>query len=285
MLSIDSFEPCEALRPFIRQYMIVKNGFTVAYHHIVAIPKGFPGFIFTFHETKCLVPPQNSTLHTLHYSFGKTQEGISSIFIGQITQHYQFSLENDCHGLLVVFEPSAMFSFFGLNMSSFTNEFISLDNLQLFPDLNEVEERLDLAKNNPERIHIVETLLLRQLQKKDVKPNPLDVCLSSIFQNKKLITVETLAQELGISRRTLERRFLEQTGVSPKQLLRILRFRQLVQYIMLQPTSKHLKVFQRFNYHDQSHLIKDFHEFTGYAPEQYFNSELYPEKKFMHKLK
>jgi transcriptional regulator GlxA family with amidase domain len=80
-----------------------------------------------------------------------------------------------------------------------------------------------------------------------------------------MIPMGRLASGAGIGMRQLERRFLDEVGVSPKRLARISRF-QRVFHAMEQRSAGWTQVAMDCGYYDSSHLVRDFHEFAGNAP-------------------
>ncbi|HKP30990.1 MAG TPA: helix-turn-helix domain-containing protein [Gemmatimonadales bacterium] len=80
-----------------------------------------------------------------------------------------------------------------------------------------------------------------------------------------MIPVEVLATGAGLGMRQLERRFLEEVGMTPKRLARISRF-QRVFHAMEQQPAGWTQVALNCGYYDSSHLVRDFHEFAGDAP-------------------
>ena len=60
-------------------------------------------------------------------------------------------------------------------------------------------------------------------------------------------------------------------GYSPKELLRFLRFKQVVAYILQNKGKKTdwIEIANKFGYFDQSHLIKDFKHYTGASPKDF----------------
>src|SRR5262249_7299550 len=79
-------------------------------------------------------------------------------------------------------------------------------------------------------------------------------------------------EEIGISIRTLRRRFDRFVGVSPKQYCRILRFSYAVDLardrVRSQMNWADLALVA--GYYDQSHLIQEFVELAGTTPDRHF---------------
>ena len=79
------------------------------------------------------------------------------------------------------------------------------------------------------------------------------------------VRIETLATELGASRRYLARRFAEQVGLSPKTMARLLRFTDARRRIEQSPRDWARIAFEA-GYADQSHLNREFQQLAGMTP-------------------
>lgn len=80
-----------------------------------------------------------------------------------------------------------------------------------------------------------------------------------------MIPIGKLAAGAGLGARQLERRFLDEVGMTPKRLARISRFQRVFQAIERRPIGW-TRVAVECGYYDSSHLVRDFHEFAGEAP-------------------
>lgn len=85
--------------------------------------------------------------------------------------------------------------------------------------------------------------------------------------------VHTLARELGTTPRTLERRVLEETGLSPRMLRKVFRFRRAFRLLSGIPAGRWGTVATQAGYFDQAHLIRDFKQFAGASPSAFFGQE------------
>ena len=83
-----------------------------------------------------------------------------------------------------------------------------------------------------------------------------------------------LAKNLGVTLRTLERRVTEDTGLGPKPLQRVLRFRTGLRLLELTPRGEWSGAAIRAGYYDQAHMIRDFRGFAGMPPTGYFGAEV-----------
>ena len=77
-----------------------------------------------------------------------------------------------------------------------------------------------------------------------------------------------LARTLGLSERTLERRFQIHIGTTPKKYARIVRLRNAV--FQRKKLSNWADVAYTAGYYDQSHMINDFQALYGMSPESIY---------------
>src|SRR5690606_29132140 len=140
--------------------------------------------------------------------------------------------------------------------------------------LERIWEALVELPTNGERVAWMTHYLIDHLNPSSQGALPL---LDAIpYLNTAINPVKAIAQDHSVSERTIQKRFKKYTGYSPKELLRFLRFKQIITYI----SGKELKdidwfdVIYRFDYHDQSHLNKDFKYFTGTSPSRFVNLNL-----------
>ena len=88
------------------------------------------------------------------------------------------------------------------------------------------------------------------------------------------LPLRQLAGNLGVTLRTLERRVTEATGLGPKPLQRVLRFRNALRLLEQTPRGRWSGAAIRAGYYDQAHLIREFRAFAGMPPTTYFEVEL-----------
>ena len=88
----------------------------------------------------------------------------------------------------------------------------------------------------------------------------------------RLVSVDQLANEAGVSSRQLERRFLREVGVGPKLLGRIIRFQQVFRAVEHR-NAAWAEVAVECGYYDQAHLIRDFNQFAQQTPAVLFSSQ------------
>ncbi|WP_228894002.1 AraC family transcriptional regulator [Pseudoduganella aquatica] len=83
------------------------------------------------------------------------------------------------------------------------------------------------------------------------------------------LRIEALADGLGVSRQHLAAQFRARVGLTPKMYARICRFRRATGALAQAAAPDWAGLALDCGYFDQSHLIHDFQEFSGGAPESF----------------
>lgn len=99
----------------------------------------------------------------------------------------------------------------------------------------------------------------------------LDQALNILDRHHGNIRIEALVTDLGLSRRQVERRFLDAVGVSPKTYARIRRWNQAQLLLRTQPSVPLASIASDSGYADQSHMNRDFQRLVGESPKSFAN--------------
>jgi len=89
------------------------------------------------------------------------------------------------------------------------------------------------------------------------------------------VAVSEIAAELDVSPRHLQRRFLDEVGVSPKRLERLARFARAWRQAVMGPPVTWADLALANGYADQSHLVREFRAFGARPPAHLFTAEWY----------
>ena len=98
--------------------------------------------------------------------------------------------------------------------------------------------------------------------------DPVERALAWLAECGGQVSMEALADAASLSPRQFRRICLERTGLSPKHLARVLRFRQAAKYASGQQRDW-ADVAVASGYYDQAHLINEFKELAGVSPAQF----------------
>jgi AraC-like DNA-binding protein len=116
---------------------------------------------------------------------------------------------------------------------------------------------------------MVQNVLARWLQPARIDPR-VRCAVRIIEQSRGRTSVDHLAVAAGITRRHLERRFLDSVGVTPKRLARVTRFQHALQTLQSGgQRGRGAATAAACGYADQSHFIRDFRQFAGCSPAEH----------------
>ena len=119
-------------------------------------------------------------------------------------------------------------------------------------------------KTLSERIAAIESVLINNLMRSKLNSQTLTLA-AKVVADRGLVSVDQLARDAGISARQLERRFLNEVGLGPKMLGRIMRFQQVFRAVE-SCEGTWVPVAVECGYYDQAHLIRDFNQFAHQTP-------------------
>jgi AraC-like DNA-binding protein len=174
--------------------------------------------------------------------------------------------------LLVVFREGGPAAFFRDPLHELFQVSLSLDDWLRPQPLRETTERLVEAKDNRQRIGIIERFLLSE--RKEIEADRLVLqAVQAIKEAHGQLKIKALLTDLPLSRDPFEKRFRRVVGTSPKQYATIVRFRTLI--AGSRPVDSLTTVAHRAGYFDQAHFIKDFKSFTGKSPKDFFAADSY----------
>ena len=161
------------------------------------------------------------------------------------------------------FAPNAVAEFFEPGLA---DRVVALESMW-GADAMQLDEQMNRAKTDAERISVFEKLLLQRLGSSRQHQIGLDLAgLTRWIAGKKgKASVEAMADLTGVSRQYLTRVFQDQIGIGPKLFCRLTRFRELMT-ASSNPGVNWAETAARLGYADQSHMIAEFREFSGSTP-------------------
>ncbi|MBX3239535.1 MAG: AraC family transcriptional regulator [Chitinophagaceae bacterium] len=134
---------------------------------------------------------------------------------------------------------------------------------------DELEQKIIHATETQERIRIIENFLQNKLNEKTTIDNIVKSTIDALVATSGSSPINTILKEDLSKRRQLERKFLKQIGISPKQLGKVIRLQTALKMLLSQKTGTLTQIAYESEYYDQNHFIKDFKEFTGTTPKEF----------------
>ncbi|MGC3945270.1 MAG: helix-turn-helix domain-containing protein [Chryseolinea sp.] len=261
--------PCAELTKDIRLYRLVHFKF----------PRGIsiPDKAYTPRPEHCLQFTLRGLFKLYHTGRGsKSFTSLRPIFLGQQTSTHYRVVPNEVLALQVVFQPWTILRWFGIASNELTNIVIDADRL-FSKEVNHLNEKLACSSDYNAMISLVEKYLIAESRKMKVDVHRIDHVLND-FLTLKIPSIDSMADKACLSYRQFDRKFIERTGITPKEYFRVVRFDQTFRMKNRIPELDWLSVAVKFGYHDYQHLAKDYKYFTGLTPHQLIDPSNAPEK-------
>ena len=224
----------------------------------LVLPDGCPEIVFNLSDR----------FIRIHSDREERQPG--ALFAGQMSRSIMLRPSGSVRLFGVRLQPAGGTDLVGFPMDSLT------DNIVEFADAcgregRDLEERLNETAAFAGQIAIFEEWLRSKLsQNWDL--NPLAARSARLISNScGSLSISDVADAFGVSERRLERHFKRSVGLSPKTFSRIVRFQSVVRSVQGDPKTDILEAALGLGYYDQSHLIRDFREFSGVTPHAFFD--------------
>lgn len=171
--------------------------------------------------------------------------------------------------LLILFKETGAAAFFRKPLYDLFEQTVSLDQYFSPSEVSSVEEQLAGVEANEEKIKVIEQFLSSKLLYN--KPDLLIAsAISRIYSENGNLKIKALTDSLYISQDAFEKRFRKATGATPKQFASIVKMNNAIRKNIAFPSF--LDIAFENGYYDQAHFNKDFKNFTGLTPTDFFRS-------------
>lgn len=195
-----------------------------------------------------------------------SKKSATTIFARNYDSAIDVNLKGPFFKLGIAFEPLGLNHFIDTPFSEIApnrgNRFNAFGN-----DYHVLVEKL--LKSDASPVQALDAFLLSQ--KRDFKNQRLQSVLEILFEKGCELSVQTLAESQGMSRKTLLRDFKKDLGCSVKAYQKLIRFRQaLNNYQQATNKTSFTELAMEHSYYDQPAFIKNFKQITGYNPRNFF---------------
>ena len=164
----------------------------------------------------------------------------------------------------IFFEPFGLWQLFRIPNCELTDRSCHASDL-LGSDIHRLWDVLAECTSFAQRVTVVEAYLSERAHWPCAQTAVMQAA-AHLFQQRGTLRIKQLAADTGLGMRQFERRFVEATGISPKLFGRITRFQMALDGKLSAPARTWLSIAHEFGYHDQMHMIRDFHGLGGASP-------------------
>jgi AraC-like DNA-binding protein len=261
-LNPKTYEPNIELTEFVKRYWTLDGEKENIPIKNTIVPDGTMKLIFHYGDT-----------YKHHSQNGEITFLPKCFLIGQLTKPYVIEPVGVTGSFVVQFKPNGFLPFTSIPIKELENTAVPLDIL-FGEDGIKLGNQILTAKSTPERIQIVEGFLLKQLADRKNNDNIVKSTIETIFSTNGHFSVNEFSKNNNINRRQLARKFSSAIGLSPKQLAKTIRIQTTLKVLLNEEVTKLTDLAYENEYFDQAHFIKEFKEFTGLTPKDFFGDDL-----------
>ncbi|HTB24873.1 MAG TPA: helix-turn-helix domain-containing protein [Puia sp.] len=195
----------------------------------------------------------------------KNKPGIHSYLSGMYLVPHKFYAAGSLDEICIDFTPLGYYHFFKFNVKTYVfNEDILSE--AFGKDGKIFFEFVFNSSSFQKRGQLIENFLLARII--TPKLDFLEESLNYIHFYSGQITLRKLSDYMRSSEKKIVRSFVSYFDLTPKDYIRIVRFRKALDSLNENRASHLTSIGYDSNYYDQSHFIKDFHFFTEKTPRQ-----------------
>ncbi len=232
--------------------------------------------------TERVIPTENIQMmfhyknpFVVHHTNNLTRKQPRSILSGLSDTFFDVSTQGESGVVFISFYPIGACNFFRFPLSYVENQSIDVFDV-LGYEIRQVEESLYLAKTIKEKISVIEKFFLEQYSPIPVYDNLLiSRGLEIIKTHKGQIRADSLSDCLSITSKTLERKFSNYLGKTTKQVIKLIRFQEVLHDFSKSKDRSLIDLAYNNGYFDQSHFIRDFKTYSGFTPKEFVSK--YPD--------
>lgn len=207
-----------------------------------------------------------------------TEDGSSILLpryfvIGQLTQPYEVEPIGETGTFFVCFHPNGFFPFSTIPVKEMENTAVPLEIL-FGTDGMEIGKKILNAHSTVERIDLIERFLINRLTNTEIIDQVVKATVETILTADGQLSVDELCRQANTNRRQLARKFSSTIGLSPKQLSKTIRLQATLKTLLTRKITSLTDLAYNSEYYDQAHFIKDFKEFTGLTPKEFYGDHL-----------
>lgn len=259
MFKLTSYPPSECLRPYVQRYIVTEGTVPAGQRLDHLLIPGWTEIVY-FNLT------DNCQTFTGYDGTSRLKYGL---FSGQLTRSFVGSFTGKVKIVGAHLFTPALQQLFPMPTREATNKAVHLEDIigtQAIDFCGRLREQKSMAKV----IALIETFLCQRLANARRAPsslllNSLDALPGNI---RRPTLIRWLAENNNVSVRTLQKVFLNETGLTPKEYSQMYRFHAVVQMIN-NDRFNWKKAVEQLGFYDQAHLLNNFKKVTGCYPNHY----------------
>ena len=258
---IEIAEPSELFKPFIHYYKYIETDLTGIYK---IVPITYIELYFNFTRLSLFSPE--------YYDLDFPKIHLAGLHLyDQSAYSNMFGTERN-GGFCIVFRPRGFYNLFRIKSSECSKYCITGDSV-FKKDIYYLWEQLNTCGDINTMKDLFENYFSGLAKEHSGKADLLDHIVSRMDKTNGMIRVSQLCNIYNLTPRSLERHFMEEVGITAKELLQIFRINRAIRMLAEKPSANLAGISYMSGYFDQSHFIRDIKKITGISPGQLQGTE------------
>lgn len=257
-----TFEPDQNLTAFIKCYWTLESPKEKTVEKQTIVPDGCMEMIFHYGD-----------LYKQYLDNGNSIIQPRCFVIGQLTRPLEIEPAGETGIFSVRFHPEGFLPLTTIPIKAMENTTVSLDKM-FGKDGQEIGQQILNASSTSKRITLIEKFLLDRLIDIETIDRIVRSTIETIITANGQLSVDELSRLNKVNRKQLLRKFSSAIGLSPKQLSRTFRLQSALKMLLNDQFSNLAHLAYENEYYDQAHFIKEFKEFTGSTPKEFYGTHL-----------
>ncbi|WIO74634.1 helix-turn-helix transcriptional regulator [Porticoccaceae bacterium LTM1] len=250
-LGLQWFPAAPLLRRFVCHYWLLRRADNGRCQHELLHPENGSGIVF--HLGGRLVIDGESWQETVVYT-------------GSHTRTLPLEMSGEVQAFGVRFKPGGAAALSGA-VVELKNQYALLSELGC-GGVSALHQQLAEASSAQEMVVRVESWLLRHLRSDYELASPVMEALGFMADARGMVGIESVAEQLSLGRRSLERMFRNSLGITPKECTNAYRIGE-ARHLLMSSTESGADIANQLGYSDQAHFIRQFRQVVGLTPSQY----------------
>lgn len=261
-MNYQTYKPHKDLESIVKFYWTLEVPFDPKNRKQKIIPDGCVEMTFNFGDK--IKRYTSETEFVLHPN---------AMIMGQRTKSFDILPTGNVDTFAICFYPIGFANFINTPLENLVDKEIPISELFEQTEADELEQQMIQSIETPQRVNIIETFLLRKLNKKNTISNIVKSTVDVLLKTNGTTPINIILKDDRSKRRQLERHFKKQIGISPKQLGKAIRLQTTLSLLLNKKSETLTDIAYENGYFDQNHFIKDFKELIGVTPKEFLANE------------
>ncbi len=205
--------------------------------------------------------------------FADAADQLGMIFDGAVvhgaqSKYFVLDARRDVHVVGVHFRPGGGGVLLGVNAQELTDRHVALSDIW-GERAHTLRAQLLAAATPAAKFAVLEQEFMSRLQPRPLVHPAISFALRGMQTAPTELRIAQLQTATGYSPRRFNTLFTDAVGLTPKLYSRINRLRSVVEHVARGGEVAWADLASEYGYYDQSHLTRDFREFSGVTPGEY----------------